>query len=142
MGALPKCDVCQYHHSGQCRLRKCESYGKTDHSKETCWAGTGTGRGGQRGFGNNNRGGNGYGNRPQGGNGGNGNVGNQAGNRGANNNQGGNRNGNGRGPGCLNCGDMGHFKRECPKLNQAQEEFLTSERGKLAKIQMWLLPVS
>ncbi|XP_022030530.1 N66 matrix protein-like [Helianthus annuus] len=117
MGALPECDICQYHHSGQCRLMKCESCRKTGHSKETCWAGTGTGRGGQRGYENGN------GNRPQGGNGGNGNsgnVGNQAGNgnHGANNNQGGNRNGNGRGPSCFNCGDMRHFKRECPKLNE------------------------
>ncbi|XP_022013806.1 heterogeneous nuclear ribonucleoprotein A3-like [Helianthus annuus] len=125
MGTLPKCDVCQYHHVGQCRVRKCESCGKVGHSKETRWAGTG--RGGQRGYGNgnNSRGGNGYGNRPQGGNGGNdsrGNFGNQAGsgNRGANNNPGGNGNGNGRGPGYFNCGDVGHFKRECPKINQAQ----------------------
>ncbi|XP_022013796.1 N66 matrix protein-like [Helianthus annuus] len=109
IGALPKCDVCQYHHSGQCRLRKCESCGKTGHSKETCWAGTSTGRGGQRGYGSGN------GNRPFGGNGGNGNRGNfgnqaSSGNRGANNNRGGNGNGNGRGPGCFNCGDVGHFK--------------------------------
>ncbi|XP_035837165.1 cold shock protein 1-like [Helianthus annuus] len=91
------------------------------HSKETCWVCTG--RGGQRGYGNgnNNRGGIGYGNRSQGGNGGNGNRGNfgneaGSGNRGANNAQG----GNGRGPGCFNCRDVGHFKRECPKLNEAQ----------------------
>ncbi|XP_022024248.1 trihydrophobin-like [Helianthus annuus] len=95
MGTLIKCDVCQYHLAGQCRVSKCESCGKVGHSKETCWAGTGRGNGGQRGYsngnGNGNRGGNGYGNHNQGGNGGNGNrggFGNHAGsgNRGANNN--------------------------------------------------------
>ncbi|KAJ0591942.1 putative nucleotidyltransferase, Ribonuclease H [Helianthus annuus] len=123
MGTLPKCDVCQYHRPSQYRVRRCESCGKDGHSKNTCWVGTG--RGGQRGFGNNNRGGNGVGNRPQGGNGGNGNRGNFAnqagsGNRNQNNAQGGSGNSNGRGPGCFNYGDIGHFKRECPKLNQAQ----------------------
>ncbi|XP_021985965.1 N66 matrix protein-like [Helianthus annuus] len=116
MGTLPKCDACQLHHNGRCRAGKCESCGKVGHSKETWWVGTG--RGGQRGYGNgnNNRGGNGYGNRHQGGNGGNGNRAG-SGNHGANNNQGGNGNGNGRGPGCFNYGDVGHYKRECPKIN-------------------------
>ncbi|KAM0051845.1 putative transcription factor interactor and regulator CCHC(Zn) family [Helianthus debilis subsp. tardiflorus] len=54
MGTLPKCDTCQYHHPGTYRLRKCESCGKTGHSKETCWVGTGAGRGNQRGHGNGN----------------------------------------------------------------------------------------
>ncbi|XP_022003460.1 N66 matrix protein-like [Helianthus annuus] len=108
MGTLPKCDMYQYHHAGQCRVRKCESCGKNGHSKETCWAGTGRGNGGQRGYGsrngNNNYGGNGYGNRNQGGNGGNGNRGGNGnpagnGNREVNENQGGNGNGNGWGPG-------------------------------------------
>ncbi|XP_022032403.1 N66 matrix protein-like [Helianthus annuus] len=92
MGTLPKCNACQLHHEGRCRSGKCESCGRGGHSKETCWAGTG--RGGQRGFGNNNRGGNGNGNRPQGNNGGNGNRGYQAGNRGTNNAQGGTGNDN------------------------------------------------
>ncbi|XP_035830039.1 ATP-dependent RNA helicase glh-2-like [Helianthus annuus] len=130
MGTLPKCEFCQYHHAGRCSVRKCESCGKIGHLKDTCRVGTG--RGGQRGFGNNNRGGNGNGNR-NGGNGNRGNFGNQAGNgnRNQNNNQGGNGDGNGRGPRCFNCGDIWHFKLECPELNQA--------RGKHARTRMSLL---
>ncbi|KAJ0458462.1 putative transcription factor interactor and regulator CCHC(Zn) family [Helianthus annuus] len=82
------------------------------------------GRGGQGEFGNrnNNRGGNG--NRPQGNNGGNGNRGNnvnQAGNANRNNNnQAENGGGNEHRPGYFNCGDIGHYKRNCPELNQAR----------------------
>ncbi|KAJ0481098.1 putative nucleotidyltransferase, Ribonuclease H [Helianthus annuus] len=122
MGAHPRCNSCQRHHSGRCGLKVCEACGKTGHLKETCWATAG--QGGQRGFGNrNNRGG--TGNRPQGNNGGDGNRvnnANQAGamNRNQRNNQAGNNGGNGQRPGCFNYGDVGHYKRNCPELNQAR----------------------
>ncbi|KAJ0458122.1 putative transcription factor interactor and regulator CCHC(Zn) family [Helianthus annuus] len=119
MGTLPKCNTCQSHHHGQCRLRKCEAGGRNGHTKDTCWAGTGAGRTGNRGYRNGN------GNHQQGGNGGNGNrgnVANQAGNvnRNQNNAQAGNGGGNSHGPCYFNCGEVGHFKKECPKLNQAR----------------------
>ncbi|XP_035830856.1 N66 matrix protein-like [Helianthus annuus] len=109
MGTLPKCDICQHHHTGRCRYGKCENCGKVGHAREACWYGTGRRNRGSGGNGNGNRGGNGnrnqIGNRNQGGNGnfaGNGNRGGSGnqdgnGNRGANNNQGGNGNGNGNG---------------------------------------------
>ncbi|KAJ0513979.1 putative nucleotidyltransferase, Ribonuclease H [Helianthus annuus] len=129
MGAQPKCNSCQKHHSGRCGLKVCEACGKVGHLKETCW--TTAGRGGQGGYGNrNNRGGNG--NRPQGNQGGDGNRvnhANQAGtvNRNQGNHQAGNNGGNGQRPGCFNCGDQGHFKRNCPELNQARGRVFNME---------------
>ncbi|KAJ0695281.1 putative transcription factor interactor and regulator CCHC(Zn) family [Helianthus annuus] len=84
-----------------------------------CWPG----RPERIGSRNTNRGGNG--NRPQGNNGGDGNRvnhANQAGavNRNQRNNQAGNAGGNGQRSGCFNCGDLGHYKRNCPELNQAR----------------------
>ncbi|XP_022003471.1 N66 matrix protein-like [Helianthus annuus] len=107
-----------------------ESKGK-GHVREACWYGVGRRNGGSGGNRSGNCAGNGNGNqtgnRHQGGNDGNANrggSGNQAGNgnRGATNNQegNGNGNGNGRGQGCFGSGDIGHFKRDCPKNNQAQ----------------------
>ncbi|KAJ0681344.1 putative transcription factor interactor and regulator CCHC(Zn) family [Helianthus annuus] len=96
-GFLPKCDRCRYHHTGPCKTNRCENCGKIGHSKETCWSGTGRG------------------NRNQGGNG------NQGGNN--NNNRGGN--GNGRGQGCYGCGDKGHYRKDCPKENQARGRVFT-----------------
>ncbi|KAJ0870844.1 putative nucleotidyltransferase, Ribonuclease H [Helianthus annuus] len=122
MGAHPKCNSCQRHHSGRCGPKVCEACGKTGHLKDSCWASAD--RGGQGGFGNiNNRGG--IGNRPQGNNGGDGNRvnnANQAGviNRNQRNNQARNGGGNGQRPGCFNCGDLGHYKRNFPELNQAR----------------------
>ncbi|XP_035840234.1 cold shock protein 1-like [Helianthus annuus] len=74
---------------------KCDNCGKVGHVKETCWHDTGRGNGGQDGSGN--RGGNND-----------------------NNHQGGNGNDQGHGQGCFNCGDIGHFKKYCPKNNQAR----------------------
>ncbi|MFS7958928.1 putative transcription factor interactor and regulator CCHC(Zn) family [Helianthus anomalus] len=102
MGAQPKCNSCQRHHSGRCGLRVCESCGKTGHTKDFCWASAG--QGGQGGSGNrNNRGGNG--NRAQGNNGGR----------------------KWQRPGCFNCGDIGHYKRNCPELNQARGRVFNME---------------
>ncbi|XP_021979072.1 N66 matrix protein-like [Helianthus annuus] len=111
MGTLPKCDICQHHHTGRCRYGKWENCGKVGHAREACWYGAGRRNGGSGGNGNGNHAGNGNGNqtgnRNQGGignsagNGNRGGSGNQAGNgnRGATNNQCGNGNGNGNGNG-------------------------------------------
>ncbi|KAF5756737.1 putative nucleotidyltransferase, Ribonuclease H [Helianthus annuus] len=120
MGTQPKCNTCQRHHSGRCGLKVCEACGKTGHLKESCWAIAG--QRGQGGFGNSNTNRGGNGNHPQVNNGGDGNRvnnANQAGavNRNQRNNQAG---GNGQRSGCFNCGDLGHYKRNCPELNQAR----------------------
>ncbi|KAJ0926534.1 putative nucleotidyltransferase, Ribonuclease H [Helianthus annuus] len=102
LGTLPKCDKCKYHHEGRCA--KCDKCGRIGHYKETCWVG--------RGKGNTNRGGNGNNNQGRNDNG------NGTGNRNGNNN--GNGNGAGKGQGCYNCGDNGHYRKDCPKENQAR----------------------
>ncbi|XP_021975482.1 N66 matrix protein-like [Helianthus annuus] len=107
LGSKPKCDRCKLHHVGRTSV-KCEKCGKDGHSKETCWVGTG-----RR---NTNHGGNG------------------------NNNQGGNGNGNGNGggnwQGCYNCGDMGHFKKDFPKENQARGRVFTIGARKARQTRM------
>ncbi|KAF5767619.1 putative transcription factor interactor and regulator CCHC(Zn) family [Helianthus annuus] len=118
MGTQPKCNTCQRHHSGRCGLKVCAACGNTGHLKDSCWAIAG--QRGQGGFGNRNTNRGGNGNRPQGNNGGDGNRvnnANQAGvvNRNQRNNQAG---GNGQRSGCFNCGDLGHYKRNYPELNQ------------------------
>ncbi|KAJ0547017.1 putative transcription factor interactor and regulator CCHC(Zn) family [Helianthus annuus] len=127
MGAQPKCNTCQRHHSGRCGLKVCEACGKTGHLKDSCWAIAG--QRGQGGFGNRNTNRGGNGNRPQGNDGGDGNRvnnANQAGavNRNQRNNQAG---GNGQRSGCFNCGDLGHYKRNCPELNQARGRLFNIE---------------
>ncbi|KAJ0590440.1 putative nucleotidyltransferase, Ribonuclease H [Helianthus annuus] len=123
MGAQPKCNSCQRHHSGRCDLKVCEACGKTGHLKDSCWAIDG--QRDQGGFGNRNTNRGGNGNRLQGNNGGDGNRVNNANqvgavNRNQRNNQVGNGGGNGQRPGCFNYGDLGHYKRNCPELNQAR----------------------
>ncbi|XP_021979492.1 cell wall protein IFF6-like [Helianthus annuus] len=88
---LPKCNRCNFHHVGNCRVGKCENCGKLGHRTEDCW---GKGIGGRSGNGNGSGSGNGAGNR--------------------------NGNGNGQNQGCFGCGSKDHFKKDCPKENNIQ----------------------
>ncbi|KAM0026019.1 putative transcription factor interactor and regulator CCHC(Zn) family [Helianthus debilis subsp. tardiflorus] len=90
-GTLPKCNHCDFHHMGNCRLGKCENCGKSGRHTEDCW---GKGIGGYNGNGNGNIGGNSNGNR----------NGNRA----------------GRNQGCFSWGSNDHFMKDCPKGNNAQ----------------------
>ncbi|KAJ0796101.1 putative transcription factor interactor and regulator CCHC(Zn) family [Helianthus annuus] len=113
LGTKPRCDRCKFHHDGRCPRPKCDKCGKEGHNKETCWARyANRGRNGNyHQGGNNNQGGN--------------HKNNQEGNNNNNNNNNEGGNGNGRGQGCFNCGDMGHFRKDCPKENQARERVFT-----------------
>ncbi|XP_022042265.1 N66 matrix protein-like [Helianthus annuus] len=106
-GTLPKCQKCRYHHEGACRIPRCEKCGRLGQQTEDCW---GKGNGGANRNGRDNR--NGNGNRNGAGNG----------NNGGNGNGNGNRNGNGAGQnqGCFDCGNKDHFKKDCPRENNAQ----------------------
>ncbi|KAM0009604.1 putative transcription factor interactor and regulator CCHC(Zn) family [Helianthus debilis subsp. tardiflorus] len=95
-GILPKCDNCRRHHNGRCRYGKFGNCGKVGHVKETCRQGTK------------------HGNRGQDGNG------NRGGNNDDDNYQGRDGDDQGCGQACFNCGDVGHFRKYCPKNTQGR----------------------
>ncbi|KAJ0714069.1 putative transcription factor interactor and regulator CCHC(Zn) family [Helianthus annuus] len=94
MGILPKCDNCLRYHVGRCKYGKCDNCGKRGHPKETCRQGIECGNKGQ------------------------GDSKNHGGNN--DNDKGRTIDKQKRAQGCLNCGSKKHFRKYCPKKNQAQ----------------------
>ncbi|XP_022003354.1 cold shock domain-containing protein 3-like [Helianthus annuus] len=113
MGNLPKCDNCWRHHTGRFRYEKCDICGKVGHAKETCWNDVGHGNEGRS-------------LRPKC---------DRCGKEGHSKDacwakypkQGGNDDGNQDGNyscrvlGCFKCGDVGHFRKDFPRKNQARK---------------------
>ncbi|KAJ0625619.1 putative transcription factor interactor and regulator CCHC(Zn) family [Helianthus annuus] len=96
MGILPKCDNCLRYHVGRCKYGKCDNCGKRGHPKETCRQDTERRNGGHDGSEN------------------------HEGNNDNDNYQGRTSDKQKHARGCFNCGSKKHFRKYCPKNNQAQ----------------------
>ncbi|GJR07857.1 putative reverse transcriptase domain-containing protein [Tanacetum coccineum] len=88
-GSKPLCSKCNYNHEGPCPPR-CNNCKRVGHLTQDC-------RSRPANANNNNRN-------------------NNNNNRNNNNNNRNNNNNNQQGNGCFECGDQGHFKRNCPRL--------------------------
>ncbi|MFS8021265.1 putative transcription factor interactor and regulator CCHC(Zn) family [Helianthus anomalus] len=95
-GILPKCDNCLRYHVGRCKYGKCDNCGKRGHPKETCRQDTESRNGGQDGSKN------------------------HGGNADSDDYSGRTSDRQKRAQGCLNCGSKKHFRKHCPKKNQAR----------------------